>query len=91
MKPNDKVIADIIADSQEMVRHQDTLDRRQFLTRLATHVGGIGGVLSTLPAFAQLSSGQLQPDPTTESVPLTPVVEAIGKKVWKTINSMRMP
>ena len=83
MKPNDKVIADIIADSQEMVGHQDTLDRRQFLTRLATHVGGIGGALSTLPAFAQLSSGQLQPDPTTESVPLTPVVEAIGKKVWE--------
>lgn len=83
MKPNDKVIADIIADSREVAHHQDTLDRRQFLTRLATQVGGIGGALSTLPAFAQLSSGQLQPEPTTESAPLTPVVEAIGKKVWE--------
>ena len=83
MKPNDKIIADIIADSREVTHHQDTLDRRQFLTRLATQVGGIGGALSTLPAFAQLSSGQLQPDPTTESVPLMPVVEAIGKKVWE--------
>ena len=83
MKPNDKIIADIIADSREVAHHPDTLDRRQFLTRLATQVGGIGGALSTLPAFAQLSSGQLQPDPTTESVPLMPVVEAIGKKVWE--------
>ena len=83
MKPDDKVIADIIADSQDGTRHQDTLNRRQFLSRLATQVGGIGGALSTLPAFAQLSSGQLQPDPTTESVPLMPVVEAIGKQVWE--------
>ncbi len=83
MKPNDQVIADIIADSQEMAHHRDTLDRRQFLTRLAAQVGGIGGALSTLPAFAQLSSGQLQPEPATESTPLTPVVEAIGKKVWE--------
>ncbi len=83
MKPYDTVIADIIADSQEAAQHQDTLNRRQFLTRLATQVGGIGGALSTLPAFAQLSSGQLQPDATTQAVPLTPVVEAIGKKVWE--------
>ena len=82
MKPNDKVIANIIADSQETARHRDTLNRRQFLTQLAAGVGGIGGTLSTLPAFAQLSSGQLQPDATTEAVSLTPVVEAIGKKVW---------
>lgn len=83
MKPDDTVIADIIADSQETTHHRDTLNRRQFLTRLATQVGGIGGALSTLPAFAQLSSGQLQPDAATESVPLIPVVEAIGKKVWE--------
>ena len=83
MKPNHKVIADIIADSREIAHLQDTLDRRQFLTRLATQVGGIGGALSALPAFAQLSSGQLQSNPTTESAPLTPVVEAIGKKVWE--------
>ena len=83
MKPDDKVIADIIADSQDGTLYQDTLNRRQFLTRLATQVGGIGGALSTLPAFAQLSSGQLQPDPTTESVSLMPVVEAIGKQVWE--------
>ena len=83
MKPNDEVIANIIADSQETTHHQDTLNRRQFLTRLATQVGGVGGALSTLPAFAQLSSGQLQPDTATESVPLIPVVEAIGKKVWE--------
>ena len=82
MKPNDKVIANIIADSQETARRRDTLNRRQFLTQLAVGVGGIGGTLSTLPAFAQLSSGQLQPDATTEAVSLTPVVEAIGKKVW---------
>ena len=83
MKPNDKVIANIIADSQEIADYRDTLNRRQFLTQLAAGVGGIGGALSTLPAFAQLSSGQLQPDATTEAVSLTPVVEAIGKKVWE--------
>ncbi len=81
MKPYDTVIEDIIADSQEAARHRDTLDRRQFLTRLATGVGGIGGALSTLPAFAQLSSGQLQPD-TTTTTPLTPAVEAVSQNVW---------
>ena len=81
MKPYDTVIEDIIADSQEVARHRDTLDRRQFLTRLATGVGGIGGALSALPAFAQLSSGQLQTD-TTTATPLTPVVEAISENVW---------
>ena len=83
MEPNDKVIANIIADSQETANYRDTLNRRQFLTQLAAGVGGISGALSTLPAFAQLSSGQLQPDATTEAVSLTPVVEAIGKKVWE--------
>ena len=82
MKPNDKVIADIIADSQEATDHQDKLNRRQFLTRLATGVGGIGGALSGLPAFAQLRSGQLETE-ATETVRLTPVVEAIGKAVWE--------
>ena len=81
MKPYDTVIEDIIADSQEAARHRDTLDRRQFLTRIATGVGGIGGALSTLPAFAQLSSGQLQPD-TTTTTPLTPAVEAVSQNVW---------
>ena len=61
---------------------EDGINRRQFLNRLAVGVGGIGGALSTLPAFAQLSSGQLQTD-VTEAVPLIPVVEAIGKEVWK--------
>jgi len=83
MELNDKVIANIIADSQETADYRDTLNRRQFLTQLAAGVGGIGSALSTLPAFAQLSSGQLQPDATTEAVSLTPVVEAIGKKVWE--------
>lgn len=83
MEPNDKVIANIIADSQETAHYRDTLNRRQFLTQLAAGVGGISGALSTLPAFAQLSSGQLQPDAATEVVSLTPVVEAIGKKVWE--------
>ena len=82
MKPNDPVIANIIADSQETTQHQEALDRRQFLTRLAAGVGGIGGALSSLPAFAQLRSGQLQTE-TTQAVPLTPVVEAAGKEVWK--------
>ena len=90
MKPYDTVTANILADSKEGFRSgnrpeppdRDTLDRRAFLTRLATHVGGIGGALSTLPAFAQLSSGQLQPD-TTEKKALTPVVEAVGKQVWE--------
>ena len=81
MKPYDTVIADIIADSQEAAEHRDALDRRQFLTRLATGVGGIGGALSALPAFAQLSSGQLQPD-TTTTTPLTSVVEAVSENVW---------
>ena len=81
MKSHDPVIANIIADSQEAAQHRDALDRRQFLTRLAAGVGGIGGALSTLPAFAQLSSGQLQPD-TMQTTPLTPVVEAVGEKVW---------
>ena len=69
------------ADSQEVAQHRDALDRRQFLTRLATGVGGIGGVLGALPAFAQLSSGQLQPD-TTTATPLTPVVEAVSENIW---------
>ena len=81
MQSYDPVIADIIADSQEAAQHRDALDRRQFLTRLAAGVGGIGGALSTLPAFAQLSSGQLQPD-TLQTTPLTPVVEAVNEKVW---------
>ena len=81
MKPYDTVTADIIADSQEVAQHRDALDRRQFLTRLVTGVGGIGGALSALPAFAQLSSGQLQPD-TTTTTPLTPVVEAVSENVW---------
>ena len=82
MKPHDTVTTHIIADSQEMLHDRDTLNRRQFLTRLVAGAGGIGGALSTLPAFAQLSSGQLQPD-TTESTSLTPVVEAVGKQVWE--------
>ena len=82
MKSHDTVTANIIADSQEMTHPPDMLDRREFLTRLAASVGGIGGALSTLPAFAQLSSGQLQPE-TTETAYLTPVVEAIGKEVWE--------
>ena len=81
MKPYDTVIADIIADSQEAAQDRDALDRRQFLTRLATGVGGIGGALGALPAFAQLSSGQLQPD-TTTATPLTPIVEAVSENVW---------
>ena len=43
MKPYDTVIADILTDSEEAAQHRDALDRRQFLTRLATGVGGIGG------------------------------------------------
>ena len=82
MKPYDTVTANIIADSQEMAHRPDTLDRREFLTRLAASVGGIGGALSTLPAFAQLSSGQSQPE-TTQTAALTPVVEATGKQVWE--------
>ena len=81
MKSYDPIIADIIADSQEAVQHRDALDRRQFLTRLAAGVGGVSGALSALPAFAQLSSGQLQPD-TTTTTPLTPVVEAVSENVW---------
>ena len=81
MKPYDAVIADILTDSEEAAQHRDALDRRQFLTRLATGVGGIGGALSAIPAFAQLSSGQLQPD-TTTTTPLTPVVEAVSENVW---------
>ena len=82
MKSHDTVTANIIADSQEATHHRDTLNRRQFLTRLATGVGGIGGALSTLPALAQLHSGQVESE-TTETTRLTPVVEAIGKKVWE--------
>ena len=81
MKSHDTVIADIIADSQEAAQHRDALDRRQFLTRLAAGVGGVSGALGALPAFAQLSSGQLQSDVTT-ATPLTPVVEAVSENVW---------
>ena len=42
MKPYDTVTANIITDSQEMAHRRDTLDRREFLTRLAASVGGIG-------------------------------------------------
>ena len=81
MKSHDTVIENIIADSQEAARHRDALDRRQFLTRLAAGVGGVSGALGAFPAFAQLSSGQLQPDVTT-ATPLTPVVEAVSENVW---------
>ena len=81
MKSHDTVIENIIADSQEAAQHRDTLDRRQFLTRLAAGVGGVSGALGAFPAFAQLSSGQLQPDVTT-ATPLTPVVEAVSENVW---------
>ena len=82
MKSHDTVRANIIADSQEMTHSPDTLDRREFLTRLAASVGGIGGALSALPAFAQLRSGQLETE-TTDTSYLTPVVEAISKEVWE--------
>ena len=90
MESNDKVIANIIADSQETVRYRDTLNRRQFLTQLAAGVGGIGGALSTLPAFAQLSSGQLQPDTPTERYPLRLLLRLSVKRCGKTISSMKM-
>ena len=77
MKLYDRVTAEIVADSQET----DGLDRRQFLTRLAAGVGGIGGALAGIPAFAQLSSGQLESE-TEQTAPLTPVVEAVSEKVW---------
>ncbi len=80
MKPYDPVIANIIADSQEVKHDRDKLNRRQFL-RLAAGVGSIG-TLSALPALAQTHSGQLQPE-NTQTAPLTPVVEAVGKEVWK--------
>ncbi len=82
MKPHDTVIANILADSEEATDSKKSLNRRQFLTRLAAYSGGIGGALSTLPAFAQLRSGQLETE-TTETAYLTPVVEAIGKQVWE--------
>ena len=82
MKSHDTVTADIIADSQEMTHHPDTLDRRQFLTRLAAYSSGIGGALTALPALAQLRSGQLETE-TTDTSYLTPVVEAVGKEVWE--------
>ena len=83
MKPYDSVTAHIIADSQEVKHHRDKLNRRQFLNRLVSvGVGSIGGALSAFPAYAQLRSGQLETD-TTQAVPLTPVVEAVGKEVWK--------
>ena len=80
MKPYDPVIANIIADSQEAKHDRAKLNRRQFL-RLAAGVGSIG-TLSTLPAFTQTRTGQLQPE-NTQTIPLTPVVEAVGKEVWK--------
>ena len=83
MKPYDSVTANIVADSQEAKHHRDKLNRRQFLNRLASvGVGSIGGAFSALPAFAQTRSGQLQPE-NTQTVPLTPVVEAVGKEVWE--------
>ncbi len=77
MKSHDTVIADIVADSQEARRDRASLDRRQFLKLAA----GIGGTLGALPAFAQLRSGQLQPEGGTNT-PLTPAVEAVGEKGW---------
>ena len=82
MKPHDTVIANIIADSEEATDSKKSFNRRQFLTRLAAYSGGIGGALSTLPAFAQLRSGQLETE-TTQTASLTPVVEATGKQVWE--------
>ena len=92
MKPQDTVIANIIADSlvgrveQSETRHAiqtvqkcDTLNRRQFLNRLGT-ISGVA--LSALPAFAQIGGGRVL-TPPTETAALPPVVEVIGKQVWE--------
>ena len=80
MTKSDPIIANILADSEEVARHQDnTLDRRQFLTQLGTIGGGVA--LSTLPTFAQIGGQQIVPE-LGEAEPATPVVEAIGKQVW---------
>ena len=80
MKTEDSVIANILADSEEMARQRDdTLDRRQFLTQLGTIGGGVA--LSTLPALAQIGGQQIVPE-LGEAQPSTPVVEAISKQVW---------
>lgn len=75
MKPTEH----IIADCEEAAQNRNTLNRRQFLTRLGT-VGGVA--LSTLPAFAQIGGGRVL-TPTTQTTAQTPVVEALGKQVWE--------
>lgn len=80
MTKSDPVIANILADSEEVAHHQDNaLDRRQFLTQLGTIGGGVA--LSSLPAFAQIGGQQIVPE-LGEAQPATPVVEAIGKELW---------
>ena len=92
MKPQDTVIANIIADSLvgrveqsetrqaiQTVQKCDTLNRRQFLNRLGT-ISGVA--LSALPAFAQIGGGRVL-TPPTETAALPPVVEVIGKQVWE--------
>ncbi|MDE0085243.1 MAG: DUF362 domain-containing protein [Candidatus Poribacteria bacterium] len=78
MKRQDKVIANILADSEEGMQEHDMLNRRQFLSRIST-IGG--AALSTLPAFAQIGGGRVL-TPPTETAALPPVVEVLGKQVW---------
>ncbi len=79
MKSYDKVIENIIADSEAAALKQGTLNRRQFLSRIGT-IGGVA--LSAVPAFAQIGGGRVL-TPTTQIAALTPVVEVIGKQVWE--------
>lgn len=76
---DDKVIQNILSDCEENRSVRDSLNRRQFLTRIGT-IGG--AALTSIPAIAQIGGGRVLTLPTQQNN-LTPVVEVIGKQVWE--------
>ena len=77
--PDDKVIQNIISDCEAERSIRNSLNRRQFLTKIGT-IGG--AALTSIPAIAQIGGGRVL-TPTTQQENLTPVIEIIGKQVWE--------
>lgn len=78
MTATDKVIENILSDSEETVRQRNKFDRREFLTTIGV---ASGAALGTIPVFAQIGGRVLTTPQQKEN--LTPVIEVLGKQVWE--------
>ena len=63
---DDKVIQNILSDCEENRSVRDSLNRRQFLTRIGT-LGG--AALTSFPAIAQIGGGRVLTLPTQQTKP----------------------